>query len=375
MDVVADRQVLARRQRQDAQPGVLGRRPEEGEKMIHGSVDISISLCLQALNCNRICGCRTTGAAPFGLFTSNCSARVQDCSSNSGGPTPLRAFGPSVSGPAGWTRVVLMVESLPGMMKRKARRSLAAMVIATTLMGGCATGDTGAAEVWDPIETPNRFLFSINRVVDIIALRPVAVIYRDWVPEPAQKSVRNLLDNLGEPVTAINEVVQGDPSRAATTMARFLVNSTIGVAGLFDVATMLGLERTKEDAGKTIGLYAGVEPENGGFYLMLPVIGPSNARDGTGLMMDYLVDPFRILTFNLAIDWTAYQAARYGMNVVDYRSRTIFALDDLEKNSVDYYAALRSAYTQNRADLIRQKREKTDTKGELERRDNLALVR
>ncbi len=261
------------------------------------------------------------------------------------------------------------------MMMRKARRAFVAMTAAAALVSGCASGDTGATEVWDPIETPNRILFSLNRVVDIIALRPVAVIYRDWVPEPAQKSVRNLLDNLGEPVTAINEVIQGNPNRAATTMARFLVNSTIGVAGLFDVATMLGLERTKEDMGKTIGLYAGVEPENGGFYLILPVVGPSNARDGTGLMIDYLVDPFRILTFNLAIDWTVYQAARYGMNVVDYRSRTIFALDDLEKNSVDYYAALRSAYTQNRADLIRQRREKTDTKSELERRDNLALVR
>ena len=268
-----------------------------------------------------------------------------------------------------------MLESVSGTMRRKARRSLLAMIAAAALLGGCATRDTGAAEVWDPLETPNRFMFSINRVVDIIALRPVAVMYRDWVPEPAQKSVRNVLDNLGEPVTAINEVVQGDPSRAATTMARFLVNSTIGVAGLFDVATKLGLERTKEDMGKTIGLYAGVEPENGGFYMMLPAIGPSNARDSTGLMIDYLVDPFRILTFNLAVDWTAYQAARYGMNVIDYRSRTIFALDDLEKNSVDYYAALRSAYTQNRADLIRQRREKTDTKAELERRDNLALVR
>jgi phospholipid-binding lipoprotein MlaA len=261
------------------------------------------------------------------------------------------------------------------MMMRKARRALVAMTAAAALVSGCASGDTGATEVWDPIETPNRILFSLNRVVDIIALRPIAVIYRDWVPEPAQKSVRNLLDNLGEPVTAINEVFQGNPNRAATTMARFLVNSTIGIAGLFDIASQLGLERTKEDMGKTIGLYAGVEPENGGFYLMLPVIGPSNARDGTGLMIDYLVDPFRILTFNLAIDWTAYQAARYGMNVVDYRSRTIFALDDLEKNSVDYYAALRSAYTQNRADLIRQRREKTDTKSELERRDNVALVR
>ena len=164
-------------------------------------------------------------------------------------------------------------------------------------------------------------------------------------------------------------------SRAATTMARFLVNSTIGVAGIFDVASSFGLERTKEDFGKTIGLWAGVEPENGGFYLMLPAYGPSNARDGTGLMMDYLVDPFRILTFNLAIDWDVWQIGRYGLNGVDYRSRTIFALDDLEKNSVDYYAALRSAYTQNRADQIREKREKTNARSELERRDNLALVR
>lgn len=255
------------------------------------------------------------------------------------------------------------------------RRSIVAVALAGTVAGGCASGDTGAAEVWDPLETPNRFIFSINQAVDLIALRPLAVMYRDLVPERAQTGVRNVLDNLGEPVTAINEVFQGDPNRAATTMARFLVNSTIGVAGIFDVASSFGLERTKEDFGKTIGLWAGVEPENGGFYLMLPAYGPSNARDGTGLMMDYLVDPFRILTFNLAIDWDVWQIGRYGMNAVDYRSRTIFALDDLEKNSVDYYAALRSAYTQNRADQIREKREKTNARSELERRDNLALVR
>ncbi|MBV8394154.1 MAG: VacJ family lipoprotein, partial [Alphaproteobacteria bacterium] len=104
-------------------------------------------------------------------------------------------------------------------------------------LAGCATGDTGASEPWDPIETPNRFIFAINRTVDMVAVRPAAVIYRDWVPEGAQKSVRNMLDNLGEPVTAINEVVQGAPGRAATTLGRFLINSTIGVAGLFDVAT------------------------------------------------------------------------------------------------------------------------------------------
>ena len=110
-------------------------------------------------------------------------------------------------------------------------------------------------------------------------------------------------------------------------------------------------------------------------YLVLPLAGPSNARDATGLMIDYAIDPFQILPIALNVDWFYYSAPRYALTVVDYRSRTMFALDDLEKNSVDYYAALRSAYTQNRAELIRAKREKTDTKSELERRDNIALVR
>ncbi|CAN5899808.1 hypothetical protein BH11PSE3_BH11PSE3_01240 [soil metagenome] len=270
-----------------------------------------------------------------------------------------------------------MIASVSKSVATSARRTVAAAALCAALLGGCASGDTGAAEVWDPIEIPNRFVFSINRAVDIIAIRPIAVLYRDWVPEPAQKSVRNLLDNLGEPVTAINEVFQGDPSRAGITMARFLVNSTIGLAGLFDVAGMMGMARTKEDAGKTIGLWAGkgVEPENGGFYLVLPLVGPSNARDATGLMVDYAIDPFQILPIAFNWDWFYLSAPRYALNVIDYRSRTMFALDDLEKNSVDYYAALRSAYTQNRADLIRAKRDKTDSKSELERRDNLALVK
>jgi phospholipid-binding lipoprotein MlaA len=259
-------------------------------------------------------------------------------------------------------------------MALNVRHTIVVAAAALALLGGCASTDTGAAEVWDPIEIPNRFIFSINRAVDVMALRPVAVLYRDWMPSPAKRGIHNVLENLGEPVTAINEVVQGDPSRAATTIARFLVNSTLGLAGLFDVATRFGLTKTKEDFGKTVGYYAGVEPENGGFYLVLPVAGPSNARDAAGLMADYAVDPFRILTYALNID-AIYQGVRYGTTVVDIRTRTMFALDDLEKNSVDYYAALRSAYTQQRADLIRQKREKTDSRGELDRRDNLALIR
>jgi phospholipid-binding lipoprotein MlaA len=267
-----------------------------------------------------------------------------------------------------------MITGMFKTMAFNACHNVIAVAAAAMLLGGCAVHDTGATEVWDPLEVPNRFIFSFNQAIDIIAIRPVAVVYRDWMPPPAKRGVHNALENLGEPVTAINEVVQGAPRRAATTLARFAVNSTLGVAGLFDVASHIGLSKTKEDFGKTVGYYAGVEPENGGFYMMLPLVGPSNARDAAGLMADYAVDPFRILTYALNIN-SIYQDARYGLTVVDIRTRTMFALDDLEKNSVDYYATLRSAYTQQRADLIRQKREKTDSRGELDRRDNVALVR
>jgi phospholipid-binding lipoprotein MlaA len=258
-----------------------------------------------------------------------------------------------------------------------ARRALVIAVAATALLaGGCATTDTGATEVWDPIEGANRMVFSLNRVVDMIAIRPMAVLYRDWVPKPAQDGLHNVVANLNEPVTAINEVVQGNPRRAATTMSRFLVNSTIGIAGLFDVATKLGMTKTEQGFGNTIGYYAGVEPENGGFFIMMPVIGPSNARDGVGLAIDAAVDPFNIVTFAISdsVGWIA-AGARYGADAIDTRSRTMYALDDLEKNSVDYYAALKSAYTQQRADKIRELRGKTDSRGELDRRDNVALVR
>ena len=265
------------------------------------------------------------------------------------------------------------------MLKSWAARSRRAAVLFATAaaisVGGCASTDTGASEPWDPIETPNRFIFSLNHAVDVMLLRPLAVTYRDWVPPGGQRGVRNVLDNLGEPVTAINEVFQGDPGRAITTLARFVINSTIGIAGIFDVAGAIGLPKTKEGAGDTIGMYAGVQPENGGFYLVLPLAGPSNARDAAGLMLDYAVDPFRILTYALNVDFLYFQGPRYALTLLDTRSRTLYALDDLEKNSVDYYAALRSAYTQQRADVIRQKREKTDTKAELDRRDNLALMR
>src|SRR5689334_6257774 len=116
-----------------------------------------------------------------------------------------------------------MVHGLLRSMTVGFRHSVVAVVAVGAILGGCAVKDTGSVEPWDPIEVPNRFIFSLNRAVDIMAIRPITVFYRDWMPEPGQRGIHNVLENLGEPVTAINELAQGDPSRAVTTLARFIV--------------------------------------------------------------------------------------------------------------------------------------------------------
>ena len=232
-----------------------------------------------------------------------------------------------------------------------ARRAAAVLALAGSLVTGCATPEQG--DVWDPLETPNRFLFALNKTLDTFILRPMAVTYRDLTPNGVQRGTRNVLNNLGEPVTAINELAQGEATRAAQTVARFLINSTIGLLGIFDVAKEIGLPQTKEDFGQTLGVWAKAPPEDGGPYLVLPLVGPSNARDAVGLLVDYLVDPFRIAAHHFDVDWLLY--ARGAAEAADGRSRTLQALDDIEKNSVDYYSAIRSAYTQRRAAQIRQR--------------------
>jgi phospholipid-binding lipoprotein MlaA len=232
-----------------------------------------------------------------------------------------------------------------------ARRGAAILAVAAGLVGGCATAEQG--EVWDPLETPNRFMFALNKTLDTFILRPIAVTYRDLTPNGVQRGTRNVLNNLGEPVTAINELAQGEPNRAAQSVARFVINSTIGILGIFDIAKDFGLPHSKEDFGQTIGVWAKAPPDDGGPYLVLPLVGPSNARDAAGLLIDYVIDPFRILTTHLDVEWLLY--ARAGLEAVDGRSRTLQALDDIEKNSVDYYSAIRSAYTQRRAAQIRER--------------------
>jgi phospholipid-binding lipoprotein MlaA len=206
-------------------------------------------------------------------------------------------------------------------------------------------------EVNDPLEPTNRFFYRITDKLDTYLLRPVAVAYRDTVPERARRSVHNLLVNLSTPAQFANDVLQAKPRKAGDSMMRFVINSTAGVGGLFDVATDLGYPDHENDFGKTLALWGVVD---GGPYLFLPVIGPSNPRDATGYGMQTVLDPFTWASFG---GQTALDLSRLGVGLVDTRTRLIDQVDSIKRGALDSYATFRSLYRQNRADEINKARE------------------
>ncbi|NIA68673.1 VacJ family lipoprotein [Pelagibius litoralis] len=194
----------------------------------------------------------------------------------------------------------------------------------------------------DPLEVPNRMFFAFNEALDFAVIRPIAVTYRFIVPTGVRNSVRNFLRNLRSPVVFANDLLQGELERAETTAARFFINSTIGLLGLFDIAADSGYPYHSEDFGQTLGTYGSGE----GIYLVLPIFGPSSLRDAGGLVVDTLMDP---LTY-IAPDGVGI--ARGVATGVDLRSRTIDELDELKRDSLDFYARIRSLYRQNRESEI-----------------------
>lgn len=229
-------------------------------------------------------------------------------------------------------------------------------LLAALALAGCAAAPDAAdkeavaefEELNDPLEPTNRAIFRVNRAIDVAVLKPTAYVYRTYTPNFFQESVTNLLNNLRSPVILFNDLLQGELRRAGTTLARFVINSTIGVGGLRDPAAGWGLDYHSEDFGQTLAVWS--LPE--GPFLMLPVFGPSNPRDAVGLVVDYLVDPLHIWLTNTHREEWIY--ARSGMHVVDQRARHYDELADLERSSLDYYAAVRSLYRQRRADDIKQ---------------------
>jgi phospholipid-binding lipoprotein MlaA len=188
----------------------------------------------------------------------------------------------------------------------------------------------------DPLEVPNRMFFAFNEAVDFMIIRPVAVTYRFIVPTGVRNSVRYFLRNLRTPVILANDLLQGDLERAEITFTRFFINSTIGLLGVFDIAAESGFTYHDEDFGQTMGTYGAGE----GFYLVLPILGPSSLRDGGGRIVDIFLDP---LTYLAPQEIGLGRAVATG---IDYRSRNIEELDELKSDSLDFYARIRSLYRQ-----------------------------
>ena len=232
------------------------------------------------------------------------------------------------------------------------KRLLAAAICASpaVVFTACASAPTqpdAHAEherINDPAEPINRAIFAGNKLVDDNALQPIARAYEEHMPGGVRKSIHNFVGNLGQPAVALNDVLQGNFSRSWSTIQRFAINTTVGGAGLFDVATDWNRPGHAADFGQTLGVW-GVGP---GPSVQLPLLGPSTVRDSVGQVVGFATNPARLIGGAAATLGTAAAAA----GAIDGRARALNATDALERNSLDYYAASRDAAAQRRAALV-----------------------
>ena len=204
-------------------------------------------------------------------------------------------------------------------------------------------------DVNDPLEPVNRVIFYLNDFLIEMFLKPLTEIYDLVFPAVVKDGVGNVLDNLRAPVILVNDLLQGEGERAWQTTQRFFINSTIGVAGIFDVAeSQMGIPEHSEDFGQTLAVWGTGEM----FYLVIPLFGPSSPRDAVGkLVVDSFFDPFNIWWENA--DYDELIIARAGLGAIDSYNGVREELDQIKKTSVDYYAAVRSMYRQKRESEIR----------------------
>ncbi len=245
------------------------------------------------------------------------------------------------------------MSALPEPEPRSSRWHSALLLAAllAPLLGACTTApaDPQARADYDarndPAEPTNRDIFAVDDFVDKNAIKPVAKAYRDDVPVVVQNRLHDFLLNLHAPVIEINDILQGNFTRGWVTLRRFVVNTTVGGLGLFDVASDWDLPYHDADYGETLAVWGIGE----GPYVVLPILGPSNVRDAVGTGLGVVLDPFF---------WVGGSNAMYarfsetGANGVDTRANSIDATDAIEQNSIDFYAAARSAYRQHRASVI-----------------------
>ncbi|WP_026377048.1 MlaA family lipoprotein [Aestuariibacter salexigens] len=224
------------------------------------------------------------------------------------------------------------------------------LLLLLMLASGCASNHTAqqqaeankqqfADEGGDPrdkIESVNRLMWDINYdILDQYILRPLTIGYTTVTPDFVRSGLRNAIDNLNEPSNTINNMLQGKPSQGLDSLARFILNSTVGVFGLFDVAGAIGIERQEEAFGEVLGVWGA----DTGTYVMLPALGPSDVRSFSGDVVDNLYWPLTILN-------TPFNIARVAIGALESRA-AVLSQDAALRNSPDAYAFVRSAYFQN----------------------------
>jgi phospholipid-binding lipoprotein MlaA len=204
---------------------------------------------------------------------------------------------------------------------------------------------SSAVEDNDPLESFNRGVFAVNDVIDEFFLERLSAMYRGVVPEFFRERVGYVLRNLSEPVVLVNNILQGEGQDAEDTLRRFLLNSTVGIGGLFDISTGLDIPYKKEDFGLTLASW-GFNP---GPYLVLPLLGPSNVRDSIGRIGDYTFDPINWWAY--LDDRAVYSLSRTGAQIIDAKTDNIEIIRDLRRNAVDPYATFRAWYDARRKAL------------------------
>jgi len=212
----------------------------------------------------------------------------------------------------------------------------------------------------------SRVMFKFNYALDGAIFEPVAKGYRT-LPVGLRKGTSNVVDNLRSLLTFSNNILQGEFRSAGNTAGRFIVNTTVGVLGIWDPATALGLEKQgKEDFGQTMGVWGA----DSGCYFVLPILGPTTTRDAIGLVGNIFIDPVYQITHNTEISNGVVGNGNYsehnyyyyrGTGAVDFRAKNIESFDSLEENSIDLYASIKSLYLQDRAKKISNSQSTVET--------------
>jgi phospholipid-binding lipoprotein MlaA len=216
-------------------------------------------------------------------------------------------------------------------------------------LGACSTPSAESLAQNDPWEKTNRDIFDFDVRVDHAVARPIAKGYRDVVPEPVRDGIHNALTNLNSPVVLANDVLQGDGDKAVNTAGRIVINSTVGLGGLIDVASKIGIPGHENDFGITLGKNGIAE----GSYLVLPFAGPMPPRDLLGRAVDQAFDPLTYVRFHGKDTW---MVVRFGIGILDARTSQLDAVETIERSSIDFYATSRNLYRQSRNAKINEGR-------------------